>query len=168
MKKHTETLLLIVALFGVFSCKTKSHRDALRLNNKICQINDTLFCKQTQWSKLMAYAVSSGDYTKLKPARKQLDSFLDTSMVAVSNLKDVAGSENYRFAETELLNFDKKMLKDDFIPFEKFKINTPMTKISIYIQKIKEDRQTEQTFITKLKELQNAYQEKNGCKFVGK
>ena len=157
-------IAFIVIIFA--ACSPKPHREAYWLDKTIEKINDSMFAKERQWSKLMAYAVSSGNYSQLKPVRKELAAQIETGLKKVNELQDIDGSDTYKACELELLKNEKKMVASDFTPFEKLNVNTAMGKVSKLIDKIKEDGVLEKQLADKMQDLKGNFEERIGFKFV--
>ncbi len=166
MKKHIGPLLVLVLLFGLVSCKSKAHREARLLSRTLDTANDTLFNAEQQWSKQMAYAVSSGDYTKIKPFRTRLHNLIDAAIASTGGLAPLAGAEDLLAAEKTLLSLEKKISEQDMPVFETFRLNTPMGKVSAAVEKLNKDGKDEQAAVALLKKLRDDFAAKNGFKFA--
>jgi hypothetical protein len=169
MKKHMGPLLVVLLLFGLYACKSKTHRQARALSRLMDSANDTLFDAEQQWSKQMAYAVSSGDYSKIKPFRTRLHGNIDAAAATADSLASAAGAVgavDLLDAEKNLLLLERKICEQDMPVFETFRFNTPMAKVSAAVEKLNKDGKDEQAALAQLNKLRDDFAAKNGFKFA--
>ncbi len=155
----------IFALLCVGCSEPNPHAAARTLDEVVTTVNDSLFRVQKQWSKAMAYAVSSGNYSRLKPARLRFERCLDHAARTIKPLENVAGSDEMLTSEMELLTIEKKTVLPAFQPFEKLRVNTPMIEVTLCLDRLKEAGVIEKNALSKFKASQARYEERNGFLF---
>ena len=165
VKRCTGLCLIVV----MAACVHKdTHSAARELDRNVSAINDSMFVLEKQWSKTMAYAISSGNYSKLKPSRTKFEIFLKYASQTVSALQDTDGSQAYKAAELELISCESDNAKKTFPAFEKLRVNTPMIEVTTCLDNLKYASNIEKNKIDLMKTARSAYQEKNGFLFSEK
>ena len=142
------------------------HVRAKRLFYTIRRVNDSVFSREAEWSKLMAYAVSTGNYADLRPARIAMENTLDSGFDRISKLPDGGGSETFHQAELALLRLQKEIIREHMMQFEKLHYNTPMTTVSESVAQLKAIAAREKILTDKLEEARDSFAEENALKFA--
>ena len=154
------TLFIAVVLWSFTSLHAQT--TPLQFNNDIAKISDSLFIQGKKWGATFNDAYKSGDYSILKPVADALQIFLDVKTVYVEKLKDVKNSKPLRMAMLDFLGFEKKMLQENFRPFEAFTSSTPKDQIQAAITSLLEKAKNEDEFIKKVTDKQEVYASENG------
>ena len=152
----------VVTLIESFSCNLVTRPQAIRMNNTLVHINDTLYLDGKEYGSLVDNAIKEKDYRQLIAYRIQFEKYIDSSRMRVANMQDAGGSEALRHCEIELLEIEKRMVGEDFQKFEHFTAETSMPEISAVYGVIKEDSKEEEGLLSKFKIIQGEYARKNG------
>lgn len=160
--KRISLLLPALLLFLLASCGPKL--TPTQLNDKIVNTNDSLMLMGQTWTTALGNAFMSKDYTTLVPIRESIGKFLDGKIEEMDNMKDVGGSEEFRKEEVEFLKYERGMVDQAFMPFEKFNANTTMDEIQTLANSLVSVSTTENEKMNQLKVLQQQYSDKNKFK----
>jgi hypothetical protein len=161
MLKRLATILLLPLLF--VSCRDKK-ADITYLNNELTSINDSLFLKAQIWGEEFRIGFSTGDYSQLKPAREELQSYIERSITRINTLQDVGGSEKFRKTEMEYLRFERDAIVAKMTRFESFDSNTTKEEITTAYNVLMDASRQEQAYMEQLRAVQREYAEKNDLK----
>lgn len=151
---------------GISSCDGVSKPQAVAMNNMMVQINDSLFYMGKEFGSIVSAAVNSRDFSKLTPSRQRFENFIDSNRNRLERMKDVDGSGPLRKAEIDLLDVEKHMVTNDFIPFEKLTSFTTFPEISGLFDKIKADSKAESDKMSNFKREQKMFAKRNGFKLA--
>ena len=165
MRQAALTLLVVVTT-GYFSCNLITRPQALHMNNTVVAINDSLYYKGKEYGELVGKAIKEKDFSNLASCRMQFEKFIDSGRRSLINMKDVGGSEELRNCEIGLLTIEKRMIQNDFVPFEHLTPESGMDEISGLFEVVKKDSKAEQEQLAKFKKLQLEYADKNGFKLL--
>ena len=88
-------------------------------------------------------AVNTRDFSIVEPARKDVDTYLDSCKARVQQIKDFEGMAAFKTALLTYIDAQKTASDKLSAPFEKFNEKTPAAEINAAIKKIKENPQTE-------------------------
>ena len=156
------SLLLILFIAQLCSCNLVTRPQALRMNNTLVHINDSLYDKGREYGALLGEAIKSKDYSRLAPCRVQFEKFIDLSRERVMHMQDVGGSEGLRHCEADLLVIEKRLVSQDFSGFEHLNAESGMGEIAGLYDVVKADSKEEETLLNKFRIIQEAYARKNG------
>jgi hypothetical protein len=140
----------------------KQPKTALELNDYMVSITDSLYNYGTAWGAQFGEAFKSKDFSTLTAPRKNIEKFVDYKYAELNALKNIGGSEKLKAAMLEFLIFEKKMIKEQFIPLEKLDKNTPDAAKQTAIATLVDASKSEEAVLAKVREEQNAYAKKNG------
>lgn len=79
-------------------------------------------------------------------------------------MKDVGGSEDLRNFEIEVLTFERRMISEDFTPFERLNAESTREEMVALFENVEKDAKEEAGKLKKFRELQKAFADKNGLK----
>ena len=120
---RTTVLALTFVFFLSFTFAQKP-TTAVELNNYLADITDSLYLGGQNWGTTMVKAKETKNFSSLAASRRTLENFIERKRVDVLTLKDINGSEKLRLAMLDLLFIESKMIKEAFLPFEKFNKQT--------------------------------------------
>lgn len=135
---------------------------ALQLNDYLAGITDSLFTGGKEWGTAFAKANENGSYVSIASHRTRLERFIEKKRIEVVTLKDINGSEKLRLAMLDFLSFEARMIRQTFIPFEKFTGNTPAEDIEKAIVALQTRSAEEETYLDEVRAAQIEYGKKNG------
>ena len=154
--------LFILCIVVQYSCNFVTRKDALKFNNTIVAINDSLYLKGKEFGNLINTSFRTKDYSRLQYARLKFERFLDSGRKSINSLKNVGGSEALKSCEMELLGIENRMIEQDFKPFELLTPSATEIEVGALFETVKKDGQAEAEHMKKLNALQSAYASKNG------
>lgn len=152
------TLALFIVVL-IASCGHNS-QDALKLNNTIVAINDSLFDKGKVWGEEFKISYNTGSFSALYPLRLDMQQFVERNVDMVKSMRDVGGSEELRKAEIDFLQFEQEAIKT-MSGFESFNETTDSLLIEQSVSALLLVSKTEQEKIDALKDLQYKYAKAN-------
>ena len=156
------SLIFAALLVILASCGKKL--TPVQLDAEIVNINDSLKAKGEKWMNELGKSFTSRDFTAIVPVRQGIADILDEKIAYVADMKDVGGSEEYRTAELEFLKYEREMIANAFMPFEKFNANTTNEEIQAVLNQLAPISDQEIERMNKISELQAKYAEKNNFK----
>ena len=155
-------LLTLFIAAAAFMANAQSPQTPLEFNNELVKITNSLFSNGQEWGKAFNEAYKAGDYSAMKPARERLQVFVDAQLKYVNALKDVNNSKPLRQAFLDFLNFEKKMIKEAFMPFESLKAGASNEDVKKLLDKLKEFSSQEKGVMSMVSEAQERYASENG------
>lgn len=159
MLKYFAFIILIAA--GLASCADKE-QDIIGLNNELTTINDSLFYKGQAWGEEFKIAFGSGDYSQLAAARQEVQTYIEQGIDKVGMMADVGGSQQFRAAEMEYLQFERDVIIQKMKMFESFTDTTDKEKISQAYADLVNSSKEEQVRLNTLHDAQKQYADNNG------
>src|SRR5215213_2730549 len=154
-------LCLLVSANLVFS------QTPIEFNNKLASVNDSLFIKGQEWGKKFKEVRAAKEYSQLAPFRIDLESYISRKVVEVKQMKDVAGSKEFREGMIDFLLFEKQMMKEGFIPVEKLNSSSTDEQVKVAIDNLIKLSKDETAKLEAFRKVQAAYAESNGFKIAG-
>ena len=131
------------------------------LNNRISLINDSLFYKGKAWGEEFQVAYNMADFSQLPPIRIDMEQYVIRSIDEVKHMEDAGGSEAFRQKELEYLEFERKIIQENFIRFESFTDTVSPAEMQSAYHALSRSADDEQRLLSELKTLQEAYAAKN-------
>ena len=159
--RYIDTLAGLI-IICCFSCHSATKEQAQNMSAALLTINDSVSFKGRALGKCISMALRDKDYSRIGPLRQQYQDYIDSCGRAVKHMNDVGGSEQMRRAELAVLGFEKTMVQNDLVMFEKLKPESTPSEISVLFQIGNKDAKKEADFIAKFKEIQQEYAKKNG------
>ena len=149
----------------VFTFSNSYAQTAVEYNNKLADIIVNLYGKGQAWgNKLTELDTTTKDYAKLAPIRRNIEHYIDSELIVVKGMKDVAGSEKYRQAIITFLKAESDMIKQSFIPFEKLNAASTDTEVKTVIDRLTAASKDEAEHLQAVTAAQKEYADKNGFK----
>jgi len=164
MNKKVWVMLFLSVAVSLSSCSLFTKERALKMNNTLVYINDSMYSKGQEWGQVLTDCAVSKEFGKLTPYRLGLEHFIDSSLTQVEGMSDVGGSGDLRTCEIDLLKFEKNMVSTYFAPFEQFTDATSVDEITLKLNAIQAASQDETVKMSRFKSLQESYAKKNGFK----
>lgn len=153
--------IFIILTILVASCNLNKREDAMKWNNTLAGINDSLFFYGKNWNEELAVAVNTRDFSQLPEQRIQMEAYIDKNIVRVQGLNDIGGSEGLKKAELSFLAFEKELIQSQFSQFERFTDSTSDQTITEAYKTLLLHTAKEQEHLAELSKLQDEYAEKN-------
>lgn len=160
--KRLLLLFFAVSFIAISSVKAQAPKTALEMNDLLVSVNDSLFIYGKQWGEIFADSYDSKNFEKLKPKRVAMLSYIERRKKELKNLKDIAGSEEFRKLMIEFLDFETTLITSTFMALEKVDKNTTEEALQAAIKKITDGSEKENEFLNKVRIVQTAYAAKNG------
>ncbi len=157
----TRSFILLGIILLITSCNLHKREDAMKLNNELAAINDSLYYIGRNWNEELKIAVNTKDFTGLPAVRLQMDDYIKNKIEYVSKMRDVGGSEELRKAELHFLQFEKSLISHGFQPFESFTDSSTDEQITEAYKALLQQVGDEQEHLANLSKLQDDYAEKN-------
>ncbi|HXS38380.1 MAG TPA: hypothetical protein VN721_16885 [Flavipsychrobacter sp.] len=158
-------LFNIIFILLVFASSQSFAQTPVEYNNKLADVIVNLYNKGQAWgNKLAELDTTSKDYAKLTPIRKNIEHYIDSEIIVVKKMKDVAGSEKYREAIVTFLKSESDMIKKAFIPFEKLNSASTDTEVKTVIDGLTAASKGEAEHLQAVTAAQKEYADKNGFK----
>jgi len=136
-------LLTLCITVAAFLTNAQSTKTPLQFNDDLVSITHSLFAKGQEWGRTFNEAYKSGNYTTLKPVREGLQKFVDEKLQYLHKLKDVNNSKPLRLALIDFLNYEKKLAKEAFMPFEALTSNSSKEEVQALAKNLRELAQLE-------------------------
>ncbi len=149
-------------MLGCLSCGSPTRKEAQKLNNSLVTINDSVASKDKALEDCIAQAVKDKDYARVAPVRQKFEDYIDSCGREVKHMTDTGGSEQMRRAELAVLGWEKSMLHNDLVLYEKMKPEAEASYISVLFQIVEKDRKKEADLVAKFEEIRQEYAKKNG------
>ena len=160
MRPTLIALLLLAAT--ITSCKNS--KQALELNNTLSGYTTSLQKTGTKLNGALTGAATSKDFSEVDKYYKQAMSQISDYLQKVDETEDVGNSGKLLNAMKDLLNYDKKFMKEAVMPITKMDKNTTDEEINTAYQKLREDAEGETKYLTRLQKEQKAYAKANRFK----
>lgn len=132
-----------------------------QMDAEITNINDSLKIKGQEWITVLGNSFMNKDFSALKPRREAIANYLDEKIAYVNDLKDVGGSEEYRKEEIAFLKYERNLVDQAFMPFEKLGADATMEQIQQQVSALTPITSMEVENINKVYAKQKEYAEKN-------
>lgn len=153
--------ILFILAVSLASCNLNRREDAMKLNNTLAAINDSLFYYGKNWNEELEVAVNTKDFSQLAPQRQGMEAYINKNIERVSEMEDIGGSEELRKTELEFLTFEKELIQNKFSLFEGFTDTTSIEVLTETYKTLIEFTGKEQQYLAKLSKLQDDYADKN-------
>lgn len=159
MKKLLFTgVMILIGLCG------RAQTTALEMNDKMVDITDKVFAFGDEWGKAFQRGMDKMDWSNLKPVRVKMQQYVNNAIQEVEHMQDVKGSKALRDAVVAFLNYENKVIKEGFMPFENFDGNEDDETVKKAIDKMVALGNGEMDELEKVMEVQEAYATANGFK----
>jgi hypothetical protein len=162
MKSIVRLVIVFACALASFGANAQKPTTALELNDYLASFTDSLYQGGREWGKTLNAVVTSKKFDSLAGPRKKMDDFITRKQAEIKDMKDINGSEDLRKAMLEFLDFEAKMIKDAFLPLEKFTATSPKEDIKKAIDDLIAMAATEKDHLSKVNVAQEAYAKKNG------
>lgn len=155
---------LSIAITGCKSDKQK----AIELNNKLASINDSLYKRGVNLGVVIRTSSSTHDFSKIAQFGGEMETFIDAKIVEVNKLENVAGSDKYKDAVAEFLNFEKKLMRDALLPFAKLDKESSRQQINDAMQHLVNVAKDEEKYLMGVRATQREFAAKNKITLINK
>jgi hypothetical protein len=155
------TALIVAIGLLLCGCADFNRNRALLLNKKIAVINDSLAAKTNRWENVMAEDVVNGEYSNLKDLRHDIETYISSKTAQLQHSRNGIGADDYCTAEKELLEYQSKIMRDDYAMFEMFDLYTDMNTVSLAIEKLNYDNLIKKSKLTKLNNIRETFLSRN-------
>lgn len=163
MKVHfLKTILTCFVLLLFNSC---DQQGAILFNERIVEITDSLNKKGLKWHQTFQNLKDNHNVHQLSNVRKEFQSYLEKQIEVVREMKDVAGSEDFKRKMLDYLNYQKQMVLEGLMPFEKNQNLTEEERSNLQ-KKFEEMISKEQQLLINLKSAQTEFSRKNNFKVI--
>lgn len=160
MMKKIIPVITLALLSLMSSCSNQ--KQAIELNDKLAGITKEIEAQGTNLQPVMQQSVSDGDFSRLAEPLNKVNTFIDAKIKEASAVKNVSGSEEYTKSVIDLLNLEKKIVTDAFIPISKLNRSTPPAQLAAAFTNMQNIVKEEQGAIGKIKKAQEDFAKKNG------
>lgn len=162
--RHPIRSLLVTLFFISISFITKAQQPttALELNDAMADITDSLYQAGSEWGKAFGDAYKTGRYDLIKPYRVRLENFINQKLEYVVTMKDINNSKSLRLAVIEFLSYEKRLLQEAFLPFERLKSSVTKEEVQKLIDNLTTLAAKEKDMLAKVSEAQELYGAENG------
>jgi hypothetical protein len=156
-------LLIAIALFcfstGMFAQQPTT---ALEMNDYLVTVMDSIYAKGAVWTVELNTAEKTSNYNSLAPVRKNIAVFIDKEINDIKGLNEIASSAEFCMAMINFLSFEKKMISEAFMPFEKLTASSTETEKKKLFDNLTALSLDESNALNKVRQAQTAYAAKNG------
>jgi len=159
---RSTSILFLLALLCFAACKEEV--SALKLSNDLLKINDSLARYGKEWGDEFKRAYTTADFSRLYPIRSKMEMYVNRKIDCVIKMKDVGGSRTFREKELEYLRFEKGLINNKFIRFERFNDLTDRKEMETAFNELMAASAQEQFILEQLHKEVQQYAEKNGLK----
>jgi hypothetical protein len=163
MKLTCRHLAIAAALIfsGLFAAAQKP-KSPLELNNYFASITDSLYHYGVSWGSQFQKARESKDFRSLATHRKRIEDYANNIFQELVVMKDISGSEKLRAAVIDFLSYERRIIKEGFVPFEKFTKTSAEEDIQKAIDALVAAGKDESAILKAINDEQVAYGKKNG------
>jgi hypothetical protein len=151
---------ITVLSLAVTGCKSEKQK-AAELNNKLVALTDSLLERGMNLGTIIRTSSSTHEYSKIAEFGKELEIFIDAKISEANKLDNVAGSDKYKEATTKFLEFEKKLVKEAVIPFDKLNKNSSQEEINAAMQNLATLATDEQKYLNDVRVAQQEFAAKN-------
>jgi hypothetical protein len=159
MKKTLLTGLLILGGLSAYAQSTP-----VEVNDKMVDITDKVFEYGENWGKAFQVGMDKMDWSNLKPVRVKMEHYVNFAIAEIEGMPDVKGSKTLRDAVVEFLNYENKVIREGFIPFENFDGDIDDASLKKAIDNMVALGNVETDMLEKVMDVQEAYAKANGFK----
>jgi hypothetical protein len=134
------------------------------LSDHVDDISDSLAKLGKAWANQLNTSVYSKSFDSLTSIRVKMQDYISSRRSGLAALPDIKGSRKFITAMITFLDFESKMMKDAFLPMEKFDRNSSQSDINKAFDKLVEIGKKENTELEKVYDEQVEYSKKNKFK----
>ena len=161
MKSLFRPVIMLLVVCSSLVATAQNFKTPLELNNYFASINDTLYAGGKEWGNKLRTVMDSKAFDSLTPIRTKLQQYITVKQLQLKTMKDVGGSEKFRLAMLDFLNYEEKMMKEAFTPLEKLNKNSTDAEIKTAIDGLINLAGNEEAELKKVHLAQNEYADKN-------
>lgn len=163
MRTRLFTLLafLFMSTLTVQAQKSKIS-SPIELNDYYVSVTDSLYTLGQKWGEQFNTSYKSKDFSTLSKHSKLMLQYIERKQKEIMVQKDFGGSENLRLAILDFLSYEKRLISEAFVPFEKFNTSATEEQIDAALQKLTDIAKMEAQELIKVQEAQEAFAAKNG------
>jgi len=157
-------LLLVILIAGMQLVSAQTPTTPIEVNNFIVNITDSLHVQGNRWGTQLNEAIAAKEYSNLNKGLKDMQTFIDGKIKELSSFKDIGGSGDLRKATLELLSYEKTMVTDGCMPYEKLTATSTKDDIDALNKNLITLAGKEGEYLEKMRKAQKDYAEKNNFK----
>ncbi|MFI5133471.1 MAG: hypothetical protein ACHQEB_04000 [Chitinophagales bacterium] len=159
-------ILFAIIISGIFAtgCLNSAKQKAFDFNQKIAAASDTLLSKGKEFGMALNTASQDHDFSKIAVICNYLNQFINRKITEITALENVGGSEKFKTAALEFLNFEKKGIEENFMPFAKMNENTTAEEIETARKNLLQSSEQESDLLKKVQDTQQEFAKMNGLK----
>lgn len=161
MRNRFTILFAFTLALLIQACSFDTKEKAAKLSGELTSVNDSMYHLGRAWFEEFKVAVNTKDFSELPAHRTHLAGFIDRKMEHIKKMEDVGGSEKYREAEMDILEFEKSTVLPKFIIFEGFTSATTDEEIAEAYNVLMSTLTEEQEKLNKVYKLRDDYAAKN-------
>lgn len=156
--------LLLTGVMILGSLCGYAQTTAVEMNDKMVDITDKVYAFGEDWGSAFQRGMDKMDWSNLKPVRVKMQQYVNGAIQEVESMQDVKGSKALRDAVIAFLNYENRVIKEGFMPFENFDGNEDDVTVKKAIDKMVALGNEEMDQLEKVIEVQEAYAKANGFK----
>jgi hypothetical protein len=157
------TLAIIVSFFAIsLPAASQTFEKPIDFSNYIADCTDTLYDKGKRWGARINVAMQTKKFDTLTSARIDGELYVQKKIKEFKVMKDLKGSGPLRMAYISLLEFEAKLMRDAFIPFESFDATTSDKTLQDAIKNLTTIAALEEKELDKVRAAQLEYAKLNG------
>jgi hypothetical protein len=135
---------------------------AIEMNNYLTGVVSSLYEKGVAWGTKLGEAETSKDFSTLKSPRAELEKLIDQKIKEVNGVKDIGGSSEFRQSILSFLKFEKILVQQAFVPFEKLSKTATQEEIDKCTANMNELAKKEAAELDRIRVTQEQYAKSNG------
>ena len=151
-----------ILMFSTLFATAQKPQNPLELNNYFASITDSLYRYGVSWGSQFQKARQSQNFLSLTAHRIKMEEYINNKFQELVVMKDISGSEKLRAAVIDFLAYERRIIKQGFVPFEKFTKTTSEEDIQKAINALVAASADESAVLKAITDEQVAYGKKNG------
>src|SRR5688572_21711046 len=163
MMKSFRNLAIIASFFAItIPASSQTFEKPIDFSNYIADCTDTLYSTGKRWGSRINVAMQTKKFDTLTTARIEGELYVQKKIKEFKAMKDFKGSGPLRLAYINLLEFEAKLMRDAFIPFESFNASTSDKAMQDAIKNLTTIAAMEEKELEKVRAAQLEYAKLNG------
>lgn len=155
--------LLVLSLFLSNTLQAqKEFKSAIDLNDHMAAITDSLYIQGTTIGRLLEKSIAAKDYSKIAPARKDIQAYANKQIAELKKMKAQYGSAELQKVMISFLEYEVKLMDEGFGALEKLSATSTEAEIKTAVQKLIDYAADEEIYLGKVREIQKKFAEANG------
>ena len=155
---------LILSTVFLSSCDYVPMKKKLRFYTEITATNDSINRMTGEWYGLLKMSVRDSNFSRLRPYRLKMGTFLSSNRSSIANLQAGATGQNIIDSEEVFLSNQATVINDVYSTFEAYNEMTPAETINAQMKLLANDQNNELAWTTAIKGSLEVYARKNKLK----